>query len=257
MAKAFFSQKIRNSKNEIISGKFGLKYKLPNLKETIAFSIFTDGIYEEENIRFIIQHLPLNSVLLDLGANIGSICLPIAKLRPDVRIIAVEASPRVFSYLKENIEMNKVTNIDIVNIALSDNDGETISFYSPEEKFGKGSMSPVFTDKAETVKTITVDTLLKNKNISNVGFIKIDVEGYESFVFRGSEKLLSGDSKPPVLFEFADWAERQAHGAQVGDAQKELLRHGYQLAILDKPPVFKAVESYLQAGAFMMYAFKK
>ena len=251
-----YGNKIRNAKDVIVNGKLGLRYKLPNLKESIAFSIFVNGIYEEANIRFIVENLPPDSVLLDLGANIGSISMPVARLRPDVRIIGIEASPRVFSYLKHNIELNKISNIEIINLALSDKDNDMVSFYSPEEKFGKGSMSPVFTDKAETIKTITLDTLLEDRKIYNVGFVKIDVEGYENLVFRGGNRLFSGSTPPPVLFEFADWAENQAHGAKAGDAQKFLLSYGYSLFNVDDPQQIKPVDDHYKSGTHMMFAKK-
>jgi hypothetical protein len=115
------------------------------------------------------------------------------------------------------------------NLALSATDNERMPFYSPEDKFGKGSLSAVFTDKAEYVNTITLDTLKEKYNFSKVDHIKIDVEGYERSVFEGGKNLLSSSDAPVVLFEFADWAENMANNTKAGDAQTYLSNLGFKL----------------------------
>lgn len=236
LARFLFSGFINNRKDIIVTGKHGIKYRLPNLKENIGFEIFFDGIYEAEYVKYFCSTLPAKSVFLDLGANIGSICIPLAKLRPDITIIAVEASPRVFSYLRDNIELNGCTNIFPENLALSSMDDQQLPFYSPMEKFGKGSLSAVFTDKAEYVRTITLDTLTKKYDLRKVDFIKIDVEGYKRVVFEGGDHLLSSPDAPIILFEFADWAENMGNNTRAGDAQAFLSGKGYRLYNFSSPP---------------------
>jgi len=258
LARILYSKKIAKSVDLMVDGKFGIRYKLPNIKETVGFSIFVNGIYEEDNIKFIIDRLPLNSILLDLGANIGSISIPIAKLRKDITVIAVEASPRVFSYLKYNVEINELADrFHLYNYALTNRDNDSVKFFSPVEKFGKGSLSPVFTSDSETISTMTLDTILNDEKFSEIGFVKIDVEGYESLVFKGANKLLTGIDSADVLFEFADWAEDQAFDVNVGDSQKILLGHGYKLFIADSISDLKELDSALTNGCHMLYASKK
>lgn len=62
----------------------------------------------------------------------------------------------------------------------------------------------------------------------------MDVEGFEAAVFRGANELLTGPTPPTVVFEFLDWAETRS-GEEPGTAQRILLGHGYQLALLDQP----------------------
>ncbi len=59
----------------------------------------------------------------------------------------------------------------------------------------------------------------------------MDVEGFEAAVFKGGSNLLGADkSKSPlVVFEFCGWAEKRAHGIEVGDSQRILRQFGYDI----------------------------
>ena len=68
-------------------------------------------------------------------------------------------------------------------------------------------MSPVFEKNGQLVNTITLSKLIEDYNIVDIGLIKVDVEGFEYFVFKGGEKYLKKNDAPDILFEFVDWAE--------------------------------------------------
>jgi len=256
LARFIFSKLISSSRDIIVTGRENIKYKLPNLKENIGFEIFIDGVYEPGYVKYFCTKIPLNGIFFDLGANIGSICIPLAKLRPDITIIAVEASPRVFSYLKYNIELNSCKNIFAENLALSSLDNQQLPFYSPEEKFGKGSLSAVFTETAEYVNTITLDTLNHKYRLSKIDVIKIDVEGYERTVFEGGRTLLSLKNAPVILFEFADWAENMAKNTKAGDAQTYLADLGYRLFDFSDSSKLGAEMTPQSVGNLMILATK-
>lgn len=96
--------------------------------ENIAFEIFADGIYEKGTSDLIIKKIPHNGVMLDIGANIGSITMPVCKVRPDVKVICIEASHNVFNYLEKNISANKFENCVLVNSAISEADNQQVVF---------------------------------------------------------------------------------------------------------------------------------
>jgi FkbM family methyltransferase len=241
----------------VVKGKYGCVYKIPNIRENIGFDIYINGLFEEDTIHFILNNTPRNGILIDIGANIGSITIPVCKLRSDIKAICIEASPRVYSYLEFNKESNQANNCSIVNMAVTDTDAQVVNFYSPVEKFGKGSLSSVFTSNAERVETITLDTLLEQKNIDQVDFMKVDIEGYEYFAFRGAKRILSRSDAPDILFEFLDWAEKEAKDIQPGAAQQILLEYGYKLFVLSKNNKKKQLFTPLNTGAAMILATKK
>jgi FkbM family methyltransferase len=249
--------KLKHARDILIKGKYQCKYFLPNLKEALAFDIYTNGIYEQETHDFLFNSLPENAVFLDLGANIGSVTIPLCKRRSDVRAYCVEAAPWIAEYLTRNLAVNNLQKVTTVHRALYMKDDETFKFFSPKDEFGKGSLSPVYTQDGTDVLTITVDTLIQQWGLNKVDFIKIDVEGYEYYTFKGAEKLLKKADAPVILFEFADWAENLATGLKAGDAQRILKEYGYNLFIFNNDRSFTPIKDILTAGNYMLFARKE
>lgn len=257
LVRFLFRKKLRTSRNITVTGRHGLKYYLPNLKENIAFEIFTDGIYEKDTSDLIIKKLPPNSVLLDIGANIGSITMPVCVARSDVKVICIEASRKVFSYLEKNISVNKLNNCILVNKAIADSDNREVGFFNPDDLFGKGSMSLSHTSPTEKVQTITIDSLLAELKIPELDFIKIDIEGFEYFAFKGAEKTLLQTNAPDILFEFLDSAETADRNLKPGDAQILLVNYGYTLYKIGPYNKLTHLPQPMTTGESMIYATKK
>jgi FkbM family methyltransferase len=240
----------------IVKGRDGIKYFVPNTFDTIGFFILIDGIYERKVSRFIVNNIVPGGIFLDLGINIGAISLPVARKRKDVQIVGVEAAEDVYAILERNIALNQLGNVIGVKKVLSDSDGDLIPFYSILERFGKGSISPVFSNEAKLVSSVTIDKLVSDHSLTQVDLIKADVEGYEYVVFKGGRSLLSAPNAPDIIFEFAAWAEGIVNGIDLGDSQRILLEYGYKLYEfyrLEKGPLTKVVD----AGSMLIFASKK
>lgn len=258
VSRLLLGKSIKDKRDVILRGSNHLLYKIPNFIDSIGFDILINGIYEKETSDFIIKKLPKNGILVDIGANIGAVALPVCRQRSDVKSILIEASPRVYRYLEYNTGINKLHNCVLVNNAIAEQDGQKVSFFSPENLFGKGSMSAVFTEEAEEIETVTLDTLLNKQALQSVDFIKIDVEGYEYYAFKGGKNLLQKNNAPDILFEFVDWAESQARDLKPGDAQGLLMNYGYSIYKFNHGiPVGKPLIQPVTAGGQLLYATKK
>lgn len=239
VSRALIRQLLDPSAPRWVTGDFGCRYHLPNLTEQVAFEIFINGIVEPETVAFIDAQLSRGSWLLDIGANIGGISVPLAVQRPDLRCVCVEASPMVFRHLQDNIRGNGLQDrIQPHHVALSNQASETIQFYAPSDEFGKGSMSPCFTAVATQVPNMSLQRFVESLP-ARPELIKIDVEGYERQVFESGAHYLRAE-RPGIVLEFCDWAEQHAGNAP-GDAQRLLLDLGYQLVRMEAP------QSVLQA----------
>lgn len=214
----------------VVSTKAG-EFYLPNLKDMISIDLFMNGYYEKGLVEMLKKNIPQGGVLIDVGANIGSIAIPLSKMRPDIKIICVEASPWIFKVLKRNIDGNNASNITPLNYAVYSESGKTLPMYAPKDLFGKGSLKAVYTSDAEMVETITIDDIKKKCNLPSIHFIKVDVEGFEASVFSGMSQVSITD-KPKIVFEFSEWAETAA-GFEAREAQSIIISKGYRIQQMD------------------------
>ncbi|MBM3228373.1 FkbM family methyltransferase, partial [Candidatus Pacearchaeota archaeon] len=158
--------------------------------------------YESE----IRKHFSLDSgVFIDVGANIGKYSIMVGKRLGDkVKVIAFEPMPYTFEILKKNIELNKLKNIIPFEYALGKKE-ERLDFYLDREGVGGGAHSLIKDNANITKNKIGVcvkklDDILKELKIKRVDLIKIDVEGAEADVLKGTEKTLK-KYHPKIIFE--------------------------------------------------------
>lgn len=212
----------------------GLSFFVPDVREPIASSLLADGTYEPQLCEALAQVLRKDGVFMDVGANVGLFSLLAAhRLVPNGRVVAFEASPRIFSCLERNWQRNPHQCLTLFHRAVTRSSGDEMSFYdAPEAKFGMGSLANRFSSSAAVVKSISLDDAAEQLGLPRVDVIKVDVEGFELGVFQGAEKLLSMTPAPVVFFEFNDWAEANATAAP-GDAQRYLQDLGYVTLPLD------------------------
>jgi len=121
--------------------------------------------------------------VIDLGANIGLFSLyasPIAE-----KIYSVEPTPSHFSLLKELVELTDKTNIEPLNIAVGLEDGESEFFVhdgnSTMNSFIKHTTNP-HGETSVLVQTKTLNSLIDSLSLDSVGFVKMDIEGFENQV---------------------------------------------------------------------------
>ena len=147
---------------------------------------------------------------VDVGANIGYMSSILAKrVGSSGSVYAFEAHPEIFKELKHNVKRweqdNKINNISIQNLAVSDKSG-FLKLGVPEAFNQNRGISSIVTDSDEiankssvlTVQACTLDEFLANKN---VGVLKIDVEGHEIQVLKGAENLLKTGRIRDCVFE--------------------------------------------------------
>lgn len=149
--------------------------------------------YEKLTIKFLINLLrDLGNekiIFVDVGAHIGKYTILMAKLIGKKGIIiAVEPHPENYAILVENINLNGLRNVITLPVGLWSSEGEMKLFiyhrhgwHSFVKDHGLGSIH---------VKTKTLDSIIEELQITGRLIIKIDVEGAELEVFKGSIKTL-------------------------------------------------------------------
>src|SRR5690349_3061444 len=62
----------------------GVLYDIPNTIENVGIELLINGIYEQDVVRFLKNHIPDRAIYFDIGANIGSLGLPVLKSKKGV-----------------------------------------------------------------------------------------------------------------------------------------------------------------------------
>lgn len=178
------------------------------------------GTFEKEKQTFFADVIKPNSVVYDIGAHVGFYTLLAAKqIGPEGKVYAFEPAPQNIYYLKRHIELNYLSNVRLLEMAVADKDGIT--------KFDSrtSSYSGQIAEKGNIeVPLTTIDSLLESSEIELPNLIKIDVEGTESKVLEGAQKLLQA-SKPDLLIAI--------HGSdQLTLCEQKLDSLGYRITSL-------------------------
>lgn len=174
--------------------------------EDLARFLFAETLAKWEP-RDLIK-LDESQVMIDVGANTGYYSLNLAKRYNNAKIIAIEANPETCNILEKNCKLNKLTNVKIHNLALSDKEGK-ITLYQTGIHSGANSIfapDSSYQSKGVTVNSSTLDNLLAGK-FNNIEWIKIDVEGAELSVLRGSLQTLKITKK--ILIEIHEHILKQ------------------------------------------------
>jgi FkbM family methyltransferase len=119
-----------------------------------------------------------------------------------------ECSPKSFNYLCANIALHDQHYVvKPYNVALSDKEG-MVKYYIRDPLDGGGNGISGFDNDIHTnVPTIDVPAkTLDSFHLTNIHFIKMDVEGHEEFVLRGGIQTLEENNYPCILFE--SWPDR-------------------------------------------------
>jgi len=114
-------------------------------------------------------------VCLDVGANIGAITLPLARLASAGHVHAFEASPTAFELLKRNIASNGLTNATPVNAAITNLTGDTVEIFSTGADFGWAHMTSSDTGRFGTREE--VQTLALDDFAADFSDVKVPAEG--------------------------------------------------------------------------------
>ena len=131
--------------------------------------------------------------IVDAGAYIGDLTIPLAQLTWVNKVYAFEPQPEVREILEKNIELNSITNIEVMPYALGHMNGP-ISF-TPNTALGSPGSTQMRLDDSGEVKG-------EMRTLDSFGlapqFIKADVEGMEMFVLNGAQETLKRSG--PILF---------------------------------------------------------
>lgn len=168
-------------------------------KRIAPFEILNFNFYEETDSNIIFQLIEENSIIFDIGTNIGWYTLNMAKLFKSSTIYAFEPLPPTFNTLKINIEINNLKNVILHNFGFSNKD-QNIIFYIDLESSGGASSERMTGSSTKEIlcRVKKLDDFIDENNVIKLDFIKCDVEGAELLVYQGGMRHI--EKYQPIIF---------------------------------------------------------
>lgn len=155
-----------------------------------------------------------NHTLVDIGANIGVISIPVIARGLCAKAIAVEPTPATCRLLRANIALNGLEeSFTVHEVALSNTEGEAL-FEISEDNTGDNRLTVVAAENAYneasrqkiTVPVKRFDDIFATLDVERC-VIWIDVQGFEGFVLAGASKI--SKTRPPLVLEYWPYGMRR------------------------------------------------
>jgi FkbM family methyltransferase len=202
--------------------------------------------------RWLIEYVaPRSQFFIDVGANVGNWSREFATRMPGIaRGIAFEPSPVTAAELRRRLA--DYAGIEIAECAISDRSGKA-TFYA-ETNCGETSSliqsHSRINAKPLSVRLSTLDAEISDRKIASVDFLKIDAEGFDCHVLRGSEDSLNNQKIDVIQFEYnSPWT---GSGATLAGAYAFLRARGYDVFLLRGDGLFRIDPSYV--GEYFRYS---
>lgn len=163
---------------------------------------------ENGELRLLQEQLPKAKVVFDVGANIGDWSKLALKINPSISLHCFEPSRFTYNQLIENhLPSNVICNpfglsssSHQANLWVFGDGSEMNSLYRREGLEESHHLSPQ--SRSEVIELRTLTDYCSEKEIDQVDFLKVDIEGHELELFRGAEKLLSNYQIRLIQFEY-------------------------------------------------------
>ena len=215
------------------------------VRGTQNLHVWTDGVQFEVRPRtndldlVSLKHEPLTTewfrvrpgdVVVDVGAHIGRYALRAAA--KGAQVIAIEPDPENFRLLRRNVQLNGLSNVDLLAQAMTSSPAAVLLSVGPAANTGTSSVridDGRSLDNSGVVRTIripgeTLDSVVRSQGLDRIDWLKIDVEGHEIPVLLGSRSALGITRR--LILEVTDSTR--------GPCQRMVESQGFRLAAVEE-----------------------
>lgn len=212
----------------------GVRYELAG-EDIVEYYVLSQEYASPEIVDWFAQAIGSKSIVLwDIGANIGSVALPLLRLCPNLQVVMFEPSPLNCGRLLRNLSLNPdlAARSYVVPTALS-NKSEWQQFYVSAQSSNSGDGGLATAEGREKFGPIV--SICRGDSLTDIvpppNAIKLDVEGFEFEVLSGMGDLLHRDLL--IVFEHSLYRLKE-RGLEIDQVPKMLRNLGYTLQSLSR-----------------------
>lgn len=226
-----------------------------DIGKAMGAAFYWMGFHELNEWRFLHRYLKPEMVFADIGANQGEFSLFAAKRLTQGEVLAFEPVTIFYHQLLDNIKSNHFTNIRTYPFGLSDNARKMPIYMGATGAGEHEGLATIFQSDQrkrfiQEIDLRVLDDLVPSLKLSRLDFMKIDVEGAEWMVLKGSKGTLE-QYKPLVMLEVNDDTYRTA-GYSMNDIRNFFTELGYTMHLIGRGGILTKAE---RAPAFCNVVF--
>lgn len=191
------------------------------------------GYRFEPELKIVRQLVAPGKAFIDVGAHAGTYGFMVEDIVGAEALYLFEPLPILNALLRKGFR-----NAHVHNLALSDRSGKAvirIPYIEGAQYYARSSLCDDYREIGQTgsdeieVDTITLDEFVATNPVGMIGFIKIDVEGFELQVLHGARNIIS-TSHPVLQVEI----EQRHHARPIGEIIREIESWGYNGYYIDR-----------------------
>jgi len=202
----------------------GIAYDL-SLGDYIEWTIYFGIEHREKTALFSLAQT--GQTVIDVGTNVGEVLMNFAqRVGPKGRAIGFEPNPETLARCRHNLALNSFANAEVHGVALGAEPG-SVRIGRPQQA-NAGADRVVHSDEGIEVRVTTIDEMVGTLGLERVDLIKIDVEGYDLNVLRGSAETIER-FRPTMFVELCDSNLRE-QGDSASGLVEWLEQRGYQVS---------------------------
>ena len=220
------------------------KYVVLNSDKAISRALFIKGSFDFDKVEKVISVMSAVNkafkleTLIDVGANIGTVCIPAVKRGLAANAIAIEPEPLNYRVLVANIFLNDLADrIKTYNLALGSKDNQTLELELSEGHSGDhrihvaNETGTASSGKITSVKSETFDSVVPAVD-RNSCLVWMDTQGYEGIILQGAQNIIR--AQVPMVVEF--WPEGMKRMRSYPALREAMLNYSEYYDLSDEHP---------------------
>ncbi len=194
----------------VVTPVFGGRLVVPSTDLSLSLELVTTGVTELPLSRYLARHLQPGQTVFDIGANLGYYTVLMGLLvGPGGNVVAYEANPEMYRFLKDNIAINGLLKqVKAFDKAVYSSEQKELTFFVTERHPCNASLyhraEGYCEDYQDTEREVKVpaEPLDKWADVfSRVHLIKMDIEGGEYHAFLGMREMFRRNMIQEIVFE--------------------------------------------------------
>lgn len=188
--------------------------------------------YESDTREYWFQHYnpKKGDVIIDVGAGRGEDTFTFSRaVGPTGRVVAIEAHPASFAILRNFCHLNGLHNVTPLHLALMDSPG-TVAISESASSWMENTITSDHTLPGVTVQAETLDHIVTQQELTEIAFLKMNIEGAERFALSGMQSTIGRIHQ--ICIACHDFRAALGHGQNFRTrdfVEKFLVQNGFTL----------------------------